>query len=393
MNTLIVGAGIAGPTLAWWLLRAGHRVTLVERAHELRRGGYLIDFWGAGFEVAEKMGIVPALMSKGHRLEEVRQVDARGRRIAGIEPARFIRGAGGRYVSIARGDLAAIVYGALDDRVEGIFGDTVSALDDDGDRVRVPFESGATREFDLVVGCDGLHSRVRRLVFGPDELFEKYLGITVAAFDIEGYRPRDERVAVMHTQVGFQAARLAMRDDVTMFLITLAADERAPESGVEEQQAWLRARLAGAGWEIPAILDRMAQARTFYFDRVSQIRMPAWTRGRVALLGDAAACPSLLAGQGSALAMVEAYVLAAELARAKGDLRQAFARHQELLGPFLLSKQEAAVGLTSAFAPRSRLRLFLRNSVMKLMRIPRVAELAGGRSLRDTVELPAAPGA
>ena len=170
-----------------------------------------------------------------------------------------------------------------------------------------------------MVGADGLHSRVRLLAFGAQERFEHYLGIVVAVFDVAGYRPRDELVAVMHADVGFQMLRVSLRDDVTMFCVTLRDDGGVPLDGPGEQQALLRRRLAGAGWETPAILDAMAPARTFYFDRVSQIRMPSWTRGRVALVGDAAACPSLLAGQGSALAMVEAYVLAVELARADGD--------------------------------------------------------------------------
>lgn len=393
MKILIVGAGIAGPSLAYWLLRAGHEPTLVERAPELRRGGYIIDFWGAGFDVADQMGIVPQLMSKGYRIRELRQVDALGRRLAAVNPEVFVRGTAGRYVSIARGDLASIIFEALHDRVETIFNDTVRALDDDGNRVRVTFESGTTRDFDLVVGADGLHSQVRRLVFGPDEQFEKYLGLKVAAFDVEGYRPREELVAVMHTEIGFQVVRFAMRDDTTMFLVTFLDENDSPEKGVDAQQAALRARLAHASGETRAVLEQLTKAKTFYFDRVSQIRMPSWTRGRVVLLGDAAACVSLLAGQGSALAMVEAYVLAAELARSPGNHAEAFARYEARLAPFLLSKQEAAVGLAPAFAPRSGPQLFLRNTVMKLMGLPYVAELTMGKSLRDAIELPTAPSA
>jgi 2-polyprenyl-6-methoxyphenol hydroxylase-like FAD-dependent oxidoreductase len=391
MKVLIVGAGIAGPTLAYWLLRAGYEVTLVERSPALRTGGYVVDFWGAGFEIADQMGIVPELMARGYYLGEVRQVDDDGRRITAFDPEPLVRGTNGRYVSIARSDLAAVIYGGLAERVETIFGDSVRALDDDGARVRVTFESGTTRDFDLVIGADGLHSQVRALVFGPEEQFEKYLGITVAAFDMEGYRPRDELVAVMHTKVGYQVTRLSMRDDMTMCLFTFADDGAIATRHVDGQQAALRARFDGAGWEIPAMLERMSDARTFYCDRASQIHMPSWTRGRVALLGDAAACVSLLAGQGSALAMVEAYVLAAELARARGNHVEAFARYEQTLMPFLRSKQKAAVRLAPAFAPQSGLQLFVRNSVMKLMGIPFIANLAMGSSLRDAIDLPPPP--
>ena len=391
MNVLIVGAGIAGPTLAFWLQRAGCVPTLVERAPELRRGGYLVDFWGAGFDVADRMGIAPEILRRGYHMAEVRQVGDDGHRITAFDPELFVRATSGRYVSIARSELGAIIYGALGGRVETIFDDSVRALDDDGNRVRVTFDSGSTREFDLVVGADGLHSQVRRLMFGPQEQFEKYLGITAAAFEIEGYRPRDELVAVMYTQEGYHVTRLSLLNDVTILLFTFVDDGSVANHDADAQQAALRARFAGAKWEIPAILERMGDTKAFYCDRVSQILMPSWTRGRVALLGDAAACVSLLAGQGSALAMVEAYVLAAEVAQARGRHTQAFARYEQMLMPFLRSKQQAAVRLAPAFAPRSVMQLMLRNSIVKLFNLPFVAKLAMGNSLRDAIELPSPP--
>jgi 2-polyprenyl-6-methoxyphenol hydroxylase-like FAD-dependent oxidoreductase len=387
MEVLVVGAGIAGPTLAYWLRHAGHEPTLVEQAPELRRGGHLVDFWGAGFDVAERMGIVPELQRRGHRFTEARVVTSRGRRIASFDPSA-VTGPGARYVTIGRSVLADVVYEALDGRVETVLGDTVDALDDDGERVHVTFGSGLRRGFDLVIGADGLHSRVRRLVFGPQEQFEDHLGLVVCAFDVLGYRPRDELVAVMYAGVGFQLVRLSLPGDVTMFLITLRHEGDVPDSDPAAQQGALRERLSGAGGEVPAALEAMPSARTFFLDRVSQIRMPTWTRGRVGLVGDAAACPSLLAGQGSALAMVEAYVLAAELARAHGDHVEAFARYGAQLAPLLRSKQDAARGLGLAFAPENRLQLTVRNAAMGLMRLPFVARRVMGASFRDTVELP-----
>lgn len=386
MRVLIVGAGIAGPTLAYWLLQAGHEVTVIERAPALRRGGYLVDFWGAGFDVADRMGIVPELRRRGYVMTEARAVDREGRRVASIKPAKIMR-SNERYVSIARSDLADVIHQSLGGAAELITDDTVADLADDGDRVQVTLESGQTRGVDLVVGADGLHSRVRRLAFGQDEQFERYLGIVVSAFEIEGYRPRDELIAKLYAGVGFQAVRVSLRDDITLCLLSVRHDGPVPTDNRAAQQALLQARLAEAGWEVPAMLEQMPRAKTFYFDAASQIRMPTWTRGRVALMGDAAAGPSFLAGQGSALAMVEAYALAAELARCS-DHREAFARYQQRLAPLLVSKQDAAARLGLAFAPRSRLQLLLRNTVMKLMGLPMVADLALGRSFHDAVELP-----
>jgi len=388
MKVLIVGAGIAGPTLAYWLLQAGHQPTLVERASRLRRGGYLVDFWGAGFEVADRMGIVPELRRRGYVMTEGRSVGRDGHRIASIDPSAIME-SNERYVSIARSDLAASIYDALEGEAELVLEDTVTGLADDGDRVRVSFEKTQARDFDLVVGADGLHSRVRRLAFGPDEQFERYQNMVVSVFDVTGYRPRDELVAMMHAEVGFQAVRVSLRDDVTMVIFTVRHDGTVPQDSVADQQALLLDRMSGAGWEIPALLEAMPHASTFYFDAVSQIEMPSWTRGRIALVGDAAACPSLLAGQGSALAMVEAYVLAAELGRSGADYSRAFAAYQSRLAPFLRSKQVAARKLALAFAPKNNAELLIRNTVMRLMALPIVTDLAMGRSFHDAIELPA----
>lgn len=387
MRVLIVGAGNAGPTLAYWLQHAGYRPTLVEAAPQLRQGGYLVDFWGAGFAVAESMGIVPRLMRDGYRIQELREVDASGKKITSLDPGRVVDKVGGRYVSIARSDLAAAICDALGDDVETIFGDTVEALDDDGHRVRVDFTHRSPREFDLVIGADGLHSRVRSLAFGPETQFELPLGITVAALELVGYRPRDELVAVTHTAVGAQTIRVSLRDDTTLVLFTFRHDDAIPDD-ISAQHDLLRRSLGNLGGEVPSILGQLSETKTFYLDRASQIRMPSWSTGRIALVGDAAAAPSLLAGQGAALAMVEAYVLATQLRDFDGDHSQAFIAYQHQVGSVIRTKQDAARSLGTAFAPRTRRKLFLRNTALRFMKLPFVADLVMGRSLRDPIELP-----
>ncbi|WP_226829585.1 FAD-dependent monooxygenase [Brevibacterium aurantiacum] len=197
----------------------------------------------------------------------------------------------------------------------------------------------------------------------------------------------------MHAEVGFQAIRVALRDDLTMFMLTFRHQGPVPTDDLDAQRDLLRSSLAEAGWEIPAILHELPRARTLYLDRANQIRMRSWTSGRVALIGDAAASPSLLAGQGSALAMVEAYVLAAELAATPGDHRRAFDAYERRLTPMIASKQDAAHGLGIVFAPANRRDLLLQRSVgMKLMNIRPLAGLMLGRSLRDQAGLPTWPG-
>jgi 2-polyprenyl-6-methoxyphenol hydroxylase-like FAD-dependent oxidoreductase len=388
MRILISGAGIAGPCLAYWLRRHGFEPTLVERAPRLRTGGYIIDFWGAGFDVAERMGLVPQILEKGYRVRELRQVDRHGERVSGFAMSVLDQITKGRYTSLSRSALAACIYESLSGRVETIFDDSIAEIEDTGRDVRVRFVRTSPRTFDVVIGADGLHSEVRRLVFGEEDRFERFLGLKVAAFEAAGYRPRDELVYVVHREVGQQVGRFAMHDDRTLFLFVFADAEPAIPGNVEDQKALLREKYGSSGWECPKILDALDRSADVYMDRVSQIRMDAWTQGRVALVGDAAFCVSLLAGQGSALAMVAAYVLAGELKRASGNYAAAFARYEEQLRTFIAAKQKAAVKFASFFAPRSRFGLFLGNQVTKLMEVPFVTELAVGREIRDSIELP-----
>ena len=394
MKVLISGAGIAGPTLAYWLARYGFEPTIVEKAPRLRTGGYIIDFWGAGFEIAERMDLLPEITRRGYTIQELRVVDSSGRRVAGFPTNAISEVMGGRFVSLPRGDLAATIFCKIERTVETIFGDSVSRIEQDERRVRVTFERGAEREFDLVIGADGLRSRVREIVFDAEQRFEKYLGYMVAGFQSDGYRPRDELVYLMFTELGQQVMRFSMRDDRTMFLFTFADCEPRGTSAndLELQKALLRARFGKSGWECPQILDQLDSTCDLYFDRVSQIRMDAepglWTRGRVTLLGDAASCVSLLAGQGSALAMVAAYFLAGELHRADGDYAKAFASYQALFAPFVRQKQEAALRFRVLFGPKSKAAMFIRNQVMNLVRFPWIARAAFSRDLVDKITLP-----
>lgn len=393
MRIAINGAGIAGPTLAYWLERSGHEPTLIEKAPRFRTGGYVIDFWGVGYTVAERMGILPAVHRAGYVVEEVRLVDRQGGRTAGFSADVFRRMTDGRFISLPRGDLAAAIYASIDGRVETLFGNSISALDSHSKGLRVEFEYGPARDFDLVVGADGLHSQVREMVFGPQRRFERSLGYRVAAFEVHGYQPRDEQVYVSYSIPGRQVARFSLRNDCTMVLFVFVADcVSGPEPASTAQcKALLHEVYGDAGWECPAILRAMDRVENIYFDKVSQIRLGNWSSGRVILIGDAASCVSLLAGEGTGLAMTQAYVLAGELSGADDDHREAFRRYQQRLRPFINGKQVSAERFASSFAPRTTVGLWMRNLATRLMSFPRLADLIIGRDLRDDFELPEYP--
>jgi 2-polyprenyl-6-methoxyphenol hydroxylase-like FAD-dependent oxidoreductase len=192
MKIAINGAGIAGPALAYWLLRHGHQPVLIERAPAPRTGGYVVDFWGSGYDIAEKMGILPRLLELGYQVGEVRFVDAHGRKSGGFSTDVFSRMTDGRFTSLQRSDLAATIHAWVEGKVETIFGDSIASIEEKPDHVHIGFDHAAPRDFDLVVGADGLHSRVRSLVFGPEAEMERFLGYNIAAFELAGYRPRDE---------------------------------------------------------------------------------------------------------------------------------------------------------------------------------------------------------
>ncbi len=390
MRVAINGAGIAGTALAYWLGKLGHEVLLVERASELRTGGFVLNLWGIGYDALEKMGLLPRLLELQHHSDELRMVDRLGRTRGGYPSSVLLKLANGRMATLARSDIAAVIFGSLGGRVETVFGDSITAIDDDGSRVRIHFENSASREVDLVVGADGLHSRVRQIAFGPDCRFEYPMGCHVASFEAARYPHRNGNTYVAYTAPGRYIARFPMRDDKMLFFVLLRDEylKGCIPTSQPERKAALTGALADVGWESEAILSAVEQVEDIYFDSISQIRMDAWTKGNVALLGDAAACPSLIAGEGAGLALAEAYVLAGEFHRHGADMQSALAQYQARIMPVVARKQKQAVSLAASFVPRTAHGVRLRDFATLLMRLPVFPRLLMGRYFHDEMALP-----
>ncbi|MGX8009157.1 FAD-dependent monooxygenase [Mesorhizobium sp. ORM8.1] len=239
-----------------------------------------------------------------------------------------------------------------------------------------------------MIGADGLHSGVRRLAFGPQRQFEKKLGYAVAAFEVEGYCPRDEDVYLMYGRPGRMVGRFTLHHNRTLFLFVFAVGSESLPAALVMQKEMLRERYDDGRWECPHILEELDRTGELYFDSVSQIMMNSWSQGRVALTGDAAFCVSLLAGQGSALAMISAYVLAGELLKADGRHREAFLSYEAFLRDYIQAKQRGAERFATALAPRTQLGLLFRNLVTKAFAVPGLARLAIGKEISDAVRLP-----
>jgi 2-polyprenyl-6-methoxyphenol hydroxylase-like FAD-dependent oxidoreductase len=383
----INGTGVAGPALAYWLKRFGHEPTLFEQAPALRTGGYLIDFWGLGYELAERMGIIGTLRAQSYLMERLTMVDRCGAQVAGLDVRPLRAAVNGRFISLERSELAAALFRACGG-VPAHFGTSVVGLAQDAEGVTVTLSDGSRARFDLVVGADGLHSKVRSLVFGSDALCEVPLGCHVAAFRLSNYPHRDELAYVSHTEPKRQAARVALRGGQTLVLLIFRSELIAGDPPPSQQKAAIRRAFEHMGWEVPEMLDRMDEVEDLYFDRVSQIHLGRWCSGRVALLGDAAACASLLAGEGTGLAMVEAYVLAGEIHRAKGDLETALGAYEAHLLGFVRAKQKSALRLRGFFAPRTPLGLRVRNFAVNTFDVPWFGKRLVSNALADDFHLP-----
>jgi 2-polyprenyl-6-methoxyphenol hydroxylase-like FAD-dependent oxidoreductase len=380
---------VAGPALAYWLRRLGHEPVLFEKAPALRTGGYLIDFWGLGYTIAERMGILGSLRAQSYEMQRMLMVDRQGREEAHVDLTPMRQALHGRFISLARSDLATALFRACDG-IPAHFGVSITGLEPDGAGLSARLSDGSCQHFDVIVGADGLHSKVRALAFGPESQFERFLGCYIAAFRIQSYPHRDELTHVSHTVRRRQAARVSLRGGETLVLFVWhpeRIDAEVPRDR-EEQQAIVRRDFGDMGWETHDLLEAMDDAVDFYFDRVSQIHMSRWSDGSVVLLGDAAACPSLLAGEGTGLAMLEAYVLAGELHCANGDAPAAFAAYHNRLRRFVTAKQESAVWFRGFFAPETTLGLAVRNLAVHAFAFPFVAKPVLARSLRDNFELP-----
>ncbi|GAA1643313.1 FAD-dependent monooxygenase [Actinoplanes couchii] len=353
-RVLISGASIGGPALAYWLHRHGFDVTVVEKAGEIRRGGQAVDFKGPIHRrVLSEMGILDRVKQATVMGGDDRIVDARGRTI-GFVPAAF---AGGEF-NIPRGDLARLLYALTAHTCEYVFGDSITSLTETASGVDVTFTHGAPRTFDLVVGADGMHSNVRRLAFGPESDHVTHLGYYYALADLDA---GDDNVAYNEPgrMVGLGGSKAPA-------FFVFAADRLPARDDVDAQKQMMMDAYRDGRWRIPELLTKIPAATGFYMDSISRATVDRYSTGRVALVGDSA-WGNALGGFGTGLAMVGAYVLAGELARAGGDHTVAFPQFETKFREYASISDKINAG--RLLAPRTRPGIVARNLLFTALKL------------------------
>jgi len=354
MRILISGASVAGPVLGYWLTRHGFDVTVVERAPVLRKtGGHAVDLFRPAMDITEQMGVLPrveALATGTNRMTVHREG---ARRSGTIDLGKIYRAASDRHVEVMRDDLSEIYYDAGREDIEYLFGDSITSISDDGD---VTFEHAAPRKFDIVVGADGLHSNVRRLVFGEESRFTHFMGAYLAVVSVpDSLKLNGE--ALNHFGPGRMAGVYSadhLDDARAVFLFRSEHELDYHHRDVPRQKELLRAAFAGMHPQVDGWLAELDHTPNFYFDSITQLRMDTWSRGRVTLVGDAGYCPGPAVGGSTSLAVLGAYVLAGELAAAGGDYERAFAACEQEMAELVQSSRAFALGVAKTVVPSSR---------------------------------------
>ncbi|WRZ87921.1 FAD-dependent monooxygenase [Streptomyces sp. NBC_01007] len=355
MRILVSGASIAGPVLAYWLTRHGFCVTVVERAPTLRKtGGHAVDLFRPAMNISEKMGVLPRVEERATGTNRMTLYQQGARRPVRADLSKIFSATSDRHVEIMRDDLSEIYYDAARDDVEYIFGDSITAISPDGE---VQFENAAPRRFDLVIGADGLHSNVRRLVFDEESRFTAFIGAYLGVLTLPNVSDLDSELLI-HVGVGRTAGMYGARhlgDARALFLFRTERELDYHHRDVPRQKELLRAAFVGMHAHVDCWLDELDRTPAFYFDSITQLRMDTWSQGRVTLVGDAGYCPGPAVGGSTSLAVVGAYVLAGELAQAGGDHEHAFPAYERVMAEHVRGSRAAALSAAKTLIPTSRL--------------------------------------
>ena len=355
-RVLISGAGVAGCAMAYWLGRAGYETVVVERAAALREGGQAVDFRGPVHRaVLGRMQMWDDIHAQRTNAGDLRLVNARDKTLATL-PALMMAGD----VEILRGDLVRLLHDRSRRDASYRFADRITGIEDRGDAVAVEFERAPAATFDFLIGADGLHSATRAMAVASEPSVLRHHGYRIASFQAPNLLG-GSRGAASYCEPG-RGVMLSASSSARAHALLVYASTDAPARATHDsdaQKSALLARFSGMGWRVPALLAALRDAKDLYVDDIATVHPPAYSKGRVVLLGDAA-YGGTLGGQGTSLSIVGSYVLANELARAETPAR-AFANYEALMRPYATGCQRGALRVGQFFAPRTQVGVALRN--------------------------------
>lgn len=377
MKILIVGGGPAGLSLAYWLVKDGHTPIIVEKASTIRTAGYMIDLTGTGYDLTKRMGIINPLKQVAYPVKQVLYKNARGNTVARMPMEKLFSALDleNNYLALDHRDLVEAIFHTVENDVEVRFNTTVNAIVQSADDVTVTFSDGTQESFDLLVGADGIHSKTRSLIFGDESQFDKYLGYYVATFYAPAIDPDLEYGYVTYLEPGIQLGIFPQSGDQWLCYVIYKSEDRGRVPS-DQHRAILREQLNRMGWVAPKIIDALPPDTPILIDTVTQIEMPTWSQNRVALIGDAAYCLTLISGQGASMALAGGYFLAKAL-RECPDYQTAFQQYEHRLRDYIAETQAKARRFAPNFVPGSRLGIMITQWVIHLIGLPFVKQWVG----------------
>lgn len=348
-NILISGASFAGLSTAYWMNKLGYNVTVVEIAKGLKKGGTPVNIRVNTVEIVTRMGLFDQIKSNSIRMESSEFKNSNDV----TESMELREELAENEYEIERDVLLNIMFEAVKDDVEFIFGDSIASLEDDSNGVDVTFKDGQKRSYDLVFGCDGIHSIVRKLYFGEEAEFTHFLKTYFSITIVNDLLIR-ENTTQMYNEPGM-AVMLNAYNNKTDIVLCFASDKEIPYDyrNEEQQRNIILEQFSGLGWRTPELLEQVKNSDTFYFDKLCQMKMPSWTKGRVALVGDAGYCASPAAGMGGSLAIDGAAALADAFHKFHGNFELAFQEYNTSFRPFIEEVQATAEMSVDFLVPRT----------------------------------------
>jgi 2-polyprenyl-6-methoxyphenol hydroxylase-like FAD-dependent oxidoreductase len=366
-KVLISGASFAGLTTAFWMTRLGYAVTVVETWKGLKMGGSPVDIKDRTVDIVKRMGLLEQIQAKSLKAKAIDFLDTDGVSLARMPAVDGDAGDASPEFEVERDTLLQMMFEAVKGDVAFLFDDRITLVDESADEVAVTFKSGRQQSFSLLFGCDGNHSSVRRICFGDESACSHFLQ-NYFSISIVDKLLIEEDTAQMYNVPG-KVVMLNAYNKKTDIIFCFHSEEEISYDyrDQEQQRRIILEQFSGEGWRTRELLEEWSRSKDFYFDKMCQIRMPSWTKGRVGLVGDAGYCASPAAGMGGSLAIVGATALADAFAKHPGEYEAAFQDYEENLRPFVNDVQEQAVNFgLEMFLPSSEEALERRNARFRI---------------------------